>query len=254
MSDDLVNSIKGSKSKEQCERLIETDEFCKLQEKFKSVREQYLNGNRGKTAQFWMRYLDLVELQQKFHYSINVNDFALRLECWRKMIKLCFPTNKRNYARYGSSYVRVLENLETTHPGAIEEISQKGLSVRRNNSGIGQSIDGAGEQTFMRSAKTSGGIGCFMSNAAAYDKWVLCRPFQAKFVEALHHQAGLDEKENKKKCLRESEIRKSEKRVLKLKEILTETFINPFGNDVDPALLLNIASGSPVSSDMKSAS
>ena len=123
--------------------------------------------------------------------------------------------------------------------------------MRRNDLGIGQSIDGAGEQTFMRSAKTSGGIGCFMSNSAAYDKWVLCRPFQAKFVEALLHQVGLDDKESKKKCLRDSEIRKSEKRVLKLKEILTETFINPFGDDVDPALLLNIASGSPVSSEVE---
>ena len=94
--------------------------------------------------------------------------------------------------------MKVLENLETTHPGAIEELSIKGLSVRRNDSGIGQSIDGAGEQTFMRSAKTSGGIGCFMSNSAAYDKWVLCRPFQATFVEALLHQVGLDDKDNKK--------------------------------------------------------
>ena len=109
---------------------------------------------------------------------------------------LCFPTNKRNYARYGSYYVRVLEHLETTHPGAIEEISQKGLSVRRNSSGIGQSIDGAGEQTFMRSVKTTGGIGCFMSNPAAYDKWVLCPPSQAKFVEALLHQVGLENKKS----------------------------------------------------------
>ena len=46
----------------------------------------------------------------------------------------------------------MLENLDKTHPGAIEEISEKGLSVRRNEFGIGQSIDGAGEQTFMRSA------------------------------------------------------------------------------------------------------
>ena len=53
---------------------------------------------------------------------------------------------------------------------------------------------------------TSGGIGCFMSNSAAYDKWVLCRPFQAKFVEALLNQVGLDEKDNKKKCLRNNEI------------------------------------------------
>ena len=67
----------------------------------------------------------------------------------------------------------------------------------------------------MRSAKTSGGIGCFMSNPAAIDKWVLCRPFQAKFVEALPEEVGLGERDNKKKCLRRSKIMKSEKRAEK---------------------------------------
>ena len=90
--------------------------------------------------------------------------------------------------------LEVLENLETTHPGAIAELSRKGLSVRRNDLGIGQLIDGAGKQKFMISANTSGGIGSFMSNSAAYDKWVICRPFQAKFVEALFLQVRLDDK------------------------------------------------------------
>ena len=38
---------------------------------------------------------------------------------------------------------------------------------------------------------------------------------------------------------------------MKLKDILTQTFINPFGDDVDSELLLNIASGSPVSSEVE---
>ena len=168
-----------------------------------------------------------------------------------KIIPLSFPTNKRNYASYGTYYVKVLENLNTTHPSAVEELSNRGLSVRRNLSGIGQSIDGAGKQTFMRSAKTSGGIDCFMSNSAAYDKWVPCWPFQVKFVEALLSDAGLGEKDNKKKCLRKNEIIESEKKISKLKQILGETFINPFADDVDPASLINIASGSPVSSEVE---
>ena len=43
--------------------------------------------------------------------------------------------------------------LKKTHPGAEEELEIKGLSVCRNTSNIGQSTDGAGEQTFMHSAK-----------------------------------------------------------------------------------------------------
>ena len=251
ISNDLVELIKDCNSKEQCEDLIENEEFSKFNEICEGIRQHYLDGHRGKTPQYWTLYMDLVELQHKFHYSINMNDFALRLDCWRRIVRLCLATNKRNYGRYGSYYVKVLENLETTHPGAIQKLPSKRLSVRRNSFGIGQSIDGAGEQTFMRSAKTSGGIGCFLSNSAAYDKWVLCQPFQAKFVEALLDDAGLGDKDNKKKCLRKNEIIKSEKRVLKLKHVLSETFINPFDDDVDPTSLLNIASGSPVSPEVE---
>ena len=56
----------------------------------------------------------------------------------------------------GTYYVSCLEHIDSTHPGAKEEIEKAGLSVRRNTFGIGQSIDMAGEQSYMRNAKTAG--------------------------------------------------------------------------------------------------
>ena len=72
------------------------------------------------------------------------------------MLPFCFVFNKVHYARYGSYYINQLKYLQNTHPGAKEEIQEYGLSVRRNSYGIGQAADLAGEQTFMKSAKTSG--------------------------------------------------------------------------------------------------
>ena len=43
-------------------------------------------------------------------------------------------------------------SLNSTHPGAHEEIYKKGISVCRYNTGIRQSIDGTEEQTFTRHA------------------------------------------------------------------------------------------------------
>ena len=114
--------------------------------RFEELRNEYLSGKKGKTAQYWMSYLNLVQLAHEFHYSINLNDYHFRKECWKKIVVLCFPTNKRNYARYGAYYLKLLENLPTTHPSAVQELLEKGASVRRNNIGIGQSIDGAGEK------------------------------------------------------------------------------------------------------------
>ena len=93
LDEDLVSMIKDSTSKQKCERLIGCDEFRELIENYEKIKNDYLSGSRGKTAQFWMKYLDLIELQQKFHYSINLNDFPLRLDCWRKIVQLCFATN-----------------------------------------------------------------------------------------------------------------------------------------------------------------
>ncbi len=57
----------------------------------------------------------------------------------------------------------MLENIDETHPGAREEIEKEGLAVKRNSYNIGQSIDAAGEQTFMKCSKTTGEIKNFVT-------------------------------------------------------------------------------------------
>lgn len=108
------------------------------------------------TPQFWVRYMDLVDRQQKLHFAINNNDFDLRLLMWEKYLPLSFATNRVHYSRYGTYYMESMKCLEHTHPGAKEEIETVGLSVRRNELGIGQAVDLAGEQSYMRKAKTAG--------------------------------------------------------------------------------------------------
>lgn len=121
-----------------------------------AMMNKCLNGDFGKIPQYWAAYMKLVDRQHIFHYSVNTNDYDLRLISWRESLPLCFATNRVHYARYGTYYFQFLEHMDITHPGAIEEVERVGLSVRRNMLGIGQSIDLAGEQSYMRSAKTAG--------------------------------------------------------------------------------------------------
>ena len=51
--------------------------------------------------------------------------------------------------------IQQLKNVNASHPGALEEFENIS-SERQNNTGIGQAIDLAGEQTYMKSAKTTG--------------------------------------------------------------------------------------------------
>ena len=84
-----------------------------------------------------------------------------------------------------------MENLDVTHPGAKDELKKIGISVRRNNIGVGQAIDLAGEQSYMRDAKTPGGITPFQTSKGTVLR-VRSRPFQAKFTEALRSKTNID--------------------------------------------------------------
>ena len=118
-------------------------------QKYDEATKKGLSGEYGKTAQFWLRYVQLVDYQQILHQAIQQNNFDVRLSSWKKMLPLFFFFDKTHYSRYGSQYVKELENMESKYPGAQEEMMSLGISVRRNEYGIGQAIDIAGEQSFM---------------------------------------------------------------------------------------------------------
>ena len=155
-SEELEKSLKDVATAADCKEVTTGAAFTRYEEHYEHKKEQCRQGNYGKTAQFWMNYVEMVNTLHKLHFSVNINDFALRLHCWEELVSLCFATNKQNYARYGSYYCLQLRNLDLTHPGAREELEENGLSVCRNQLNIRQSIDGAGEQTFMKSSKTAG--------------------------------------------------------------------------------------------------
>ena len=95
------------------------------------------------------------------------------------------------------------------------------------------------------------GIKNFTALDSAYEKWVLTRPFQAKYVDALLHQAGLNNAQNKpRKCLRSSAIIKSENSVKSIVDVLKNDFIDPFSADLDHDKLYNLASGNSVTDDV----
>ena len=91
----------------------------------------------------------------------------------------------------------------------------------------------------------------FTTLDSAYEKWVLTRPFQAEYVDALLNQAGLNNAQNKpRKCLRSSAIIKSENNVKSIVNVLKNDFIDRFSADLDHDKLYNLASGNSVTDDV----
>ena len=224
---------------------LEVEDFI---QKYYSCFDDGLIGKHGKTAAYWLRYVHLVDLLHSLHYAIMSNDFDGRLAAWKELLPTFFFFDKTHYARYGSYYVKAMENIDVTHPGAKEELMQIGISVRRNDFGVGQAVDLAGEQTYMRNAKTSGGITPFKTRKGAVLKWVLNRPLQTAFVDTMKIASGLEKTTNNpRKCLRPSEILKSEKIVSNILTILTDQFLSPFDINLKNDELYNLVSGRPVS-------
>ena len=119
------------------------------------VKSEGLNGDYGKTPQYWLTYIKMVSELQLLHFSLKVNNSELKIKCWEKLLQLYFTTNKIHYYRCETFYVEQMKNLVTCYSGTMEEIEDFCL-VKRNSVGIRQAIDLTGEQTYIKSAKTAG--------------------------------------------------------------------------------------------------
>ena len=142
-------------SKSDHTNLKNSKEFQEYYAKCLEMQKRCNAGKFGVTARYWMLYVRIIDLIHQLHFAININDYYLHLETWEELMVLSFTMNKQNYARYGTYYLTQRGSLDSTHPGAHEEIKAKRISVCRNNTGVRQSIDGTREQTFMRNSKTA---------------------------------------------------------------------------------------------------
>ena len=103
----------------------------------------------------------------------------------------------------------------------------------------------------MKSSKTASGIKNYINQDSTYEKWVITKPFHAKYVGALLTYANLNKQENDpRKCLRESQIKKSEEHVLDIVNVMKTNFLNPFNTDLYHNKLYNLASGCLLPEDM----
>ena len=97
---------------------------------------------------------------------------------------------------------------------------------------------------------------CFwggVTQVAAREKWVMNRPYQTTFVDSLMELSGMSTTlSNPQKCLRSSDILKSNKIVEKIMDVLRTQFINSFQPDIDKDELFNLVSGYPAPENVRS--
>ena len=160
-------SILLENAKKEVQNILSEDEdlspdpaIQELAEKFLKFKENVRQGKLGKTVQFWIQYCDFVWTILHCLRATKTNGLNLHIITLEKMCSLFFSMDHPNYARYLTSYILLLLNLETTHPGAKEFLEENGFSVCRLAVPASRvALDMTIEKIINRHAKIKGGGG-----------------------------------------------------------------------------------------------
>ena len=174
--DHLANA-KGSPTHDPVVKLLEDGGLNEFMAEYELYREDVRKGQHGKTAQFWMSYMDHIWLVLVLLYAVKTNDFQLYAQSLLMMPDLFFSFGGQNYARYLTFFEMFIANIELSHPGATELLKRGAFSVARSLiPGNRCAVDKTMEETFMKHAKSRGGTGAGLtgitSNYQAYQRWV----------------------------------------------------------------------------------
>ena len=115
---------------------------------YEKYETKTLEGKHGKTAQFYMMYVQFVKNYLMLNTSIRTADLELLKFVLPKIGNMFFIFNQQNYSRYLVKYHNNLLNVEQTHPGLKIELDQGSFGIKRTDKSYSrQPIDLTLEQT-----------------------------------------------------------------------------------------------------------
>ena len=117
-------------------------------------KETVRRGALGKTAQYWLSYMEKVGLILQFQRATKENCLTLHLARLQRMRGLFFIFDHPNYARYSAFYLLNMLNLEKMHPGAEDLLKNNGFSVNRSDvPSFRNAVDITFEQTIKKRSR-----------------------------------------------------------------------------------------------------
>lgn len=246
-----MKRLSQNPSTETLSEVLANESCMNLLTLYSEFKHNARRGEMGKTAQFWLMYMDRVWLVLHFQRATKENNLDLHMSCLQSMCSLFFCYDHPNYARYTTVYLLTLLNLPESHPGAEELLRHNGFSVNRSAVPSSRNaVDITIEQTINRHAKSCGGIVGFSRNHSAYYRWCMTRHARASYQQAAMARVDMDSQEcTTHKDLRPSQITRSEEDTCKVTRAI-ENFINPFEVDNKDALYC-LSSGAPVPKDVE---
>lgn len=214
--------MKDESNKDNLESVVNDTDFHSYLDEYSVFREGVNKGDHGKTAKFWVSYMNHIWLILHLLKAVKTNDYYLYGACLHQMTDLFFSYDGHNYARYLTYFSFFLANIEQTHPGATELLKQGAVSVARSFvPGNRCYVNKTSEETFMKHAKShagdggrGAGVSSILTNYGAYRRWARTAHEQSRYVDVTLQMAEMTDSEtgrtNKHHDVRPSQIRKSD--------------------------------------------
>ena len=237
LEDDLPNVIDSDKKKFMAEH---TNELIKKYEEF---AQETRNGNHGKTAQYWMGYVDMLHLYHEFSRSIRTGDLDLYIYCLQRMTALFFTFNHQNYSRWLTVYHKLLK-LKNSHADIYEEFENGCFSLKRTSKPFsGISVDLTLEQTINADAACQRSSTILLTNSmSAQQRWAQSHLIRTSILPKLFVELQMANKEDISEELKLHRVKQNCHHLEKIISSIIDT-MNPFASTIEKKHLLNIANG-----------
>lgn len=113
------------------EELLPNDYLSQLLSSYENYVNRTRRGDYGKTAQYYMIYIQLVNYYITLSRSISMGDFEVYKYIIPKITNLFFMVNQENYARWCVKYSDNLNNIDETHPGLRDDFKKGFFGIKR---------------------------------------------------------------------------------------------------------------------------
>lgn len=217
-------------------------------QQYDSYLKDTISGKHGRTPQYVMTYVSLVDLFHLLERGIRTSDITLCNYANYEICALFFAFNHQNYARWLTRNQNSFVNIDTSHSGLREELLRGALSMRRTSKNFCRSpVDLTHEQTVNTNAANKlTGISAFTNNLHARKRWSETHTARTAVITNFFEFINLVKFNEDASIKYQGRI--FTQKVENLTRQIRDT-INLFDDNINPHELFNLYSGKAASSN-----
>ncbi|KAJ8685330.1 hypothetical protein QAD02_021123 [Eretmocerus hayati] len=149
LPDDFAGILMSFQGEQLPDRILESELLCEILEKYESYTDKTLQGEHGKTAQFYATYIKFVQNYHMMSRSIRTGNIQMYKAMLLKLSSIMYSFNQTNYCRWLLVYHDNLLRVADSNP-SLELDLQKGLfGIKRTDKPFSRGpVDQTLEQTY----------------------------------------------------------------------------------------------------------